>query len=257
MEAPVEKLIAEHHCIHCNQPITEEARICGHCGLLQSVPDIEDAEQRQQRLIFLSAFFAVHLFVCLLSNLSHGFKGLIPLLIFDGVLSILTIVYTVILKKELSQLLRWQNFSILKLFVYAVSSVLAAFVVNGVVKWLNRTLFDTASYYYDAFRHLKYAKLVTVLAVALQPAIFEELAFRGVLQQGLYKVADTKQAVFIAAFLFSLLHMSFVSFFWLLPFALWLGYVRIKEETLWYGVVIHFCFNATACFLEFFELNLF
>jgi membrane protease YdiL (CAAX protease family) len=104
---------------------------------------------------------------------------------------------------------------------------------------------------------LKYAKLITILVVALQPAIFEELAFRGVLQEGLNKITDKKQAIFISAFLFTILHMSFISFFWLLPFALCLGYVRMKEETIWYGVLIHFCFNTTACFLEFFELNLF
>ncbi|HTE12397.1 MAG TPA: CPBP family intramembrane glutamic endopeptidase, partial [Chitinophagaceae bacterium] len=121
----------------------------------------------------------------------------------------------------------------------------------------NKTIFDTESYYYSAFSHLRYAKLVTIVTVALQPAIFEELAFRGVMQGGLNKVTDTKQAIFISAFLFTLLHMSFISFFWLMPFALWLGYTRMKEETIWYGVIIHFCFNTTACFLEFFELNLF
>jgi len=77
------------------------------------------------------------------------------------------------------------------------------------------------------------------------------------MQQGLSKVVDQRQAIFITAFLFSLLHLSFISFFWLLPFAIWLGYIRKQEETLWYGVAIHFCFNTTACFLEFFELNLF
>jgi len=93
--------------------------------------------------------------------------------------------------------------------------------------------------------------------VALQPAIFEELAFRGVMQEGLNKITDSRQAIFISAFLFTLLHMSFISFFWLMPFALWLGYIRMKEKTIWYGMIIHFCFNTTACFLEFFELNLF
>jgi uncharacterized protein len=257
MEISGEQLISEYHCMHCNQPIAEEARFCNHCGLLQAIPDIEDAEQRQNRLVFLSFFFGVHLVVCLLANFSHSVKGLIPLLVFDGILSVLTIIYTVILKKELKHIFRWTHFSVLKIIAYGSSAVVAAIFVNLAVKWLNRTIFDTESYYYYAFSHLKYAKLITVLVVALQPAIFEELAFRGVMQQGLSKVVDNKQAIFIAAFLFSLLHMSFISFFWLLPFALWLGYVRMKEETIWYGVVIHFCFNTTACFLEFFELNLF
>lgn len=249
--------LSNHQCIHCNQPIAEEASFCNHCGSLQALPDYEDAEIRQNRVLLLSFFFGVHLVVCLLANFNHSVRGLFPLLIFDGILSIVTIVYTVLLRKELGHIFRWVQFSFLKIIIYGSSAVVAAVAVNLIVKWLNRTIFDTESYYYYAFSHLKYAKLVTVMVVALQPAFFEELAFRGVMQEGLKKVVDTKQAIFISAFLFSLLHMSIISFFWLMPFALWLGYVQSKEETIWYGVIIHFCFNTTACFLEFFELNLF
>jgi uncharacterized protein len=141
--------------------------------------------------------------------------------------------------------------------IYAATAVVAAVVVNYTVRWFNKSIFGTESYYYYAFSHLKYAKLITILVVALQPALFEELAFRGVLQEGLTKVVDAKQAIFISAFLFALVHMSFISFVWLLPFAIWLGYVRHKEDTLWYGFVIHLCFNTTACFFEFFQLHLF
>ncbi len=258
MESAEEQLpLAGRHCIHCHLPIAEEAMFCSHCGLLQDVPDIEDAEQRQNRVFLLAVFFGIHLTVCLISNFSPAAHSLIPLFVFDGILSVVTIIYAIILRKELQHLLRWAHFSVLKVLVYGSAAIAAAVLVNVSVKWLNRTIFDSESYYYYAFSHLKYAKLVTVLMVGLQPAIFEELAFRGVLQQGLYKVVDTKQAIFISAFLFALLHMSFISFFWLLPFALCLGYIRMKEDTLWYGVIIHFCFNTTACFLEFFELNLF
>jgi uncharacterized protein len=257
MELTEEQPPSVHRCIHCNLPVSAAARFCNHCGMLQGIPDIENAQQQQNRLVMLSVFFGVHLVICLISNFNPSAHSLVPLFIFDGILSLITVIYAVILRKELKPILRWNNFSVLKVLAYGSTAVLAAIAVNYSVKWLNRTIFDTESYYYYAFSHLKYAKLATVLVVALQPAIFEELAFRGVLQQGLNKVVDTKQAIFIAAFLFALLHMSFISFFWLLPFALWLGYVRLKEETLWYGIVIHLCFNTTACFLEFFELNLF
>lgn len=257
MEFTEEQPSPSHYCIHCNLPISATAKFCNHCGLVQDHSDIDDAEKKQKRLTMLALFFGVHLTVCLISNFNINAHTLVSLFIFDGILSVVTIVYAIILRKELAHLFKWPNFSALKVLAYGSSAIVAATLVNISVKWLNRTIFDSESYYYYAFSHLKYAKIVTVLAVALQPAIFEELAFRGVMQQGLYKVVDTRQAIFISAFLFALLHMSFISFFWLLPFALWLGYVRMKEETLWYGVIIHFCFNTTACFLEFFELHLF
>jgi len=83
----------------------------------------------------------------------------------------------------------------------------------------------------------------------------EELAFRGILQEGLLKCIVPEQVVYVNAFLFAIIHMSLISFFWLLPFAIWLGKVRMKEGTIWYGVVIHFLFNTTACLLEFRELG--
>ncbi len=257
MEIAGEEIIEVHACIHCNQPITGEARYCNHCGALQAVPDIEEAIQKQQRLVTLSIFFGVHLIICLFSNFTEYTRGIIPLLIVDGVLSTFTLVYVVLFWAEIKKLFKWKSFSPVKVISYASAAVIAATVVNYAVKWLNKTIFDTDLYYYSAFRDLKYAKLATILMVALQPAIFEELAFRGVMQEGLNKVTDTKQAIFISAFLFTILHMSFISFFWLMPFALWLGYVRMKEKTIWYGMIIHFCFNTTACFLEFSELNLF
>ena len=257
MESPGELDTNTHHCIHCAWQLGEEALYCVHCGGLQSIPDIDDALQKQQRLTGLTIFFGVHLAVCLISNFTSYTRGLVPLLIVDGVLSLFTLLFVVLFRSELKELFRWTSFSLVKAAGYIATAVLGAVVVNFAVKWLNKTIFDADAYYYYAFSHLQYSKLITILVVALQPAIFEELAFRGVLQQGLIKVTDKKQAIFISALLFTILHMSFISFFWLLPFALWLGYVRMKEETIWWGVLIHFCFNTTACFLEFFELNLF
>lgn len=244
-------------CPRCGQQPGEAGGYCPHCDEVQLLPDIDDALKKQQRLLVLASFFGIHLAVCLISNFTSYTRGLAPLLTVDAVLSVFTLLYVILLRKELKTLLRWTNFSLVKTAGYAATAVLAAVTVHFAVKWLNKTIFDADAYYYYAFSHLQYSKLVTILVVALQPAIFEELAFRGVLQEGLIKVTDKKQAVFTVAFLFTILHMSFISFFWLLPFSLWLGYIRLKEETIWYGVLIHFIFNTTACFLEFFELNLF
>src|SRR5437762_2483084 len=218
MEITGEQVTDNHLCTHCHQPIAEEARYCNHCGILQAVPDIDDALRKQQRLTILAVFFGVHLVICLLSNFTKLTRGLVPLLIADGALSVFTLVYVLLFWKELKHLFTWKNFSVAKIASYASSAVIGAIAVNYAVKWLNRTIFDTESYYYYAFSHLKYAKLITVITVALQPAIFEELAFRAVMQEGLNKITDSRQAIFISAFLFTLLHMSFISFFWLMPF---------------------------------------
>ena len=65
------------------------------------------------------------------------------------------------------------------------------------------------------------------------PAIFEELGFRGFLLSNLLKITEVDQAVYVSAFLFAIIHLSFISLFWLIPFALFLGFTRIKEQTIW------------------------
>ena len=257
MEVPDEKITLEHPCIYCNENIAADAAYCNYCGEAQAALTAADPQKKQKRLTSLAIFFGVHLIICLISNFTKYTQGLVPLLIVDAVLSIFTLVYILLYWNELKKLFRWRGLTFAKAISYAFTAIIAAIVVNYAVKWLNKTIFDTESYYYSAFSHLKYAKLVTVLTVALQPAIFEELAFRGVLQEGLNKITDSRQAILISAFLFTLLHMSFISIFWLMPFAIWLGYIRMKEGTIWYGMLIHLCFNTTACLLEFFELNLF
>lgn len=253
-----EQITSEHVCMHCHLPIAAEARFCNHCGALQEEEgsDIDDTIRRQKWLGILSLFFGILVVISLIAAFGK-IRTLGPLLGLDTVFSITTVCYAIAFRKELRPLFKWNNFSVVKVLLYAGGAVVAALIVNVIVKWLNRSIFDGDVYYYELFSGLKYAKSVAILVVAVQPAIFEELAFRGVFQQGLQKVMDTNQAIFLAAFLFALLHMSFISFFWLLPFAIALGHICRREQTLWYGVLIHFCFNATACLFEFWELNLF
>ena len=151
--------------------------------------------------------------------------------------------------------LKWNGFSLTKILIYGLNGILAAVVVYYSVKWLNRNIFDKEVFYYNVFRPFSYPKIAMLALIALYPAIVEEIAFRGILQEGLLKCIVPEQAVYVSAFLFAIIHMSLISFFWLLPFAIWLGKIRMKEGTIWYGVVIHFLFNTTACLLEFRDLG--
>jgi membrane protease YdiL (CAAX protease family) len=136
-------------------------------------------------------------------------------------------------------------------------AIASSVAVQFSMKWLNQTLFETDTYYYYAFSDYKYPMLFMLTVVAVAPAIFEELAYRGFVQGALLKLVEKRQAIFLSSFVFALIHLSVLSFVWLLPFALLLGYVRIKENTIWYGVFIHFAFNAVNCVFEYFELGLY
>jgi membrane protease YdiL (CAAX protease family) len=82
------------------------------------------------------------------------------------------------------------------------------------------------------------------ILVSLLPAFVEELAFRGVIQCSLERVAGERQALFIQAALFSVLHLSpmmFVSHFFM---GLCFGYMRLRSKSLYPGMALHAAWNA-------------
>jgi len=246
--------IPERTCINCGTRLTIEARFCNNCGFTQAIGKTHDSNW-QRTLVGLLCFFGLLTIVCLVSNFS-GDTDINFLLLIDLLFIVITITGAAIMWNDIKPFLKWNNFNILKVIGYGLLAVLLAIVVNIIIDWLNKSMFGVEVYYYKAFEHLKYAKLITILMIAVQPALFEELAFRGVIQSGLSKIIEPQQAIYLTAFLFAIIHMSFISLFWLIPFAVLLSYLRNKENTLWYGVGMHFLFNATACFLEFFKLDI-
>ncbi len=82
------------------------------------------------------------------------------------------------------------------------------------------------------------------LLISAMPAIFEELAFRGVIQSALERVLGEREAWLIQAALFSILHllpMMFPSHF---VMGLCFGYMRLRSRSLYPGMILHASWNA-------------
>ncbi|HZG23080.1 MAG TPA: CPBP family intramembrane glutamic endopeptidase [Chitinophagaceae bacterium] len=249
-------------CSNCYRPIPFDASTCLYCG----APQLPGQEQHLRHpheetvstkwIYVLALFYGIDLIVCTVVNFLNYFRGLEWLFFTEAVLAFLTIIFIIYLWKDIRPLLQWKSFSVPKLLVYTITAVIFALLVNLLIKWLNKSIFNQDIHYFRPFRHLLYPRLSMIFLVAVLPAIFEELAYRGIILFCLTKLTFEKQAILISAFLFAVVHMSFISFFWLLPFAVWLGNIRLKENTIWYGIVIHFFFNLTACLVEFYEVGL-
>lgn len=253
-----ETVVSTRLCVRCHEAIPADATVCAHCGAHQydQGEEMDDDEARKWVRV-LAFFYGTDLVVCTIVNFMEYFRGLEWLFITEAVLGVLTLLFITFLWKDISPLLQWKSFSIIKALKYCLMAFVFAVLVNVVIKWLNKSIFNQSIYYYQSFRRLPYPKLGMIALVALLPAVFEEMGYRGIILHSLFKLADKRQAILVGAFMFAVIHMSFISFFWLLPFAVWLGNIRWKEKTIWYGVLIHFCFNITACLFEFYELHLF
>jgi len=113
--------------------------------------------------------------------------------------------------------------------------------------------------YLEAFAHLHEvlapesptAAVVALLAIAVAPALCEELAFRGVAQPGLRPLLGPRGALVASALLFGLIHVDVAPgglTAWRVPFAvgvgLGLGALRERSGRLLPGVVAHAGLNA-------------
>ncbi len=85
---------------------------------------------------------------------------------------------------------------------------------------------------------------------ALFPAIFEELAFRGVILPRLGRVLSEKETIAVSGMMFMILHLSVPSAPHLLLMGIAVGFVRMRSKSLWPCVLMHFTHNAMCIAFE-------
>jgi membrane protease YdiL (CAAX protease family) len=102
----------------------------------------------------------------------------------------------------------------------------------------------------QAFLDQGYSWPMILGIVAVFPAIFEELAFRGVIVPGLLRVLSQKETIAVSAIMFMILHLSVPSAPHLLLLGVLVAVVRLKSKSIWPCVLMHFTHNATCLAFE-------
>lgn len=86
--------------------------------------------------------------------------------------------------------------------------------------------------------------LVAILVIAIIPGIGEEVLFRGVLQRMLlYWTGNRHAAVWLAAALFSAVHVQFLGFFPRMLLGALFGYLYLWSGNIWVPILAHFTNN--------------
>ncbi|MBQ9977385.1 MAG: CPBP family intramembrane metalloprotease [Clostridia bacterium] len=91
--------------------------------------------------------------------------------------------------------------------------------------------------------------IITLLSVAVTPALVEEFSMRGVVQ-GSLKRYGKGFAIGVSAILFGMMHgnLSQIPFAFILGIAI--GFAVIKTDSIWTGVIIHFINNGVSVVLD-------
>ncbi len=89
--------------------------------------------------------------------------------------------------------------------------------------------------------------IMSLLVLALAPAIMEEMLFRGSLQPVFISMSrNAFIGILVTSILFSAIHFSFYGFLTRLFLGLLLGFVYYLSKNLWLNISIHFLNNAVA-----------
>ncbi len=117
--------------------------------------------------------------------------------------------------------------------------LLATVAVTALVHGLGITELE----YADPMLEAGYGWGAVILNVCIEPAIFEEIAFRGIILAGLQRVLSNRDAALVSSLMFMVLHLAVPSFPHLFLIGLALCYLRIRSRSLYPGMLMHFLHN--------------
>jgi membrane protease YdiL (CAAX protease family) len=136
-------------------------------------------------------------------------------------------------------------------FALAAVGALATFAVaSAAVAALKHLVHIPQVNYTDAYFDADYGWLVPILTICVQPAVIEELAFRGVIFAALRRVLDPSETVLVSALMFMILHLAVPSFPHLFLIGLILGWLRNRTGSLYPGMLLHFTHNLLCVLAE-------
>lgn len=242
------------NCGNCGEINVEQAKFCSKCGT--SIFKNSD-ENRVKSLNLIIAFYVTFLVFALISFSisdlsSNGFVTELSIEIAFALLVIgfCTYDYKNILKLYRIPKLKWEIW----LFAFGFP-IFSSFAVYFFVEIVNSLLFNQESInYFEQYILLSNPLFWSFVFIAVLPPVFEELAFRGFLFNQLVKVTSRKLTIIATAFIFALIHFSFISFIWIFPFGLVLGYLRNKYNTLWLGIIVHFIHNLIVLLIDYYTV---
>ena len=245
-------------------PEAQLARFCGKCGsplqsdwtdcLACATPPQHDepvrsyqAEMRDLKsaLWLYFSLFAVSVIMIIAATASRNDAG-IGLQVFGAVtMTLVVMIWSIARRDTVTGLLSLQPS--LKWYLLAVLCPIGTYLTASVCMMLANKLIglNTINYlkpYTDADLGFGWA----ILLICVQPAIFEELAFRGVVQGSLQAVIGPWQAVFASAVMFAILHLSIPSIPHLVIMGFVLAWLRLRSGSLYPGMIVHFLHNLFA-----------
>jgi uncharacterized protein len=235
-------------CERCTYENHPSATYCSKCGKKVSFVKEVDFNVPVKNI---SLFFFILLgYITVLHFTSFG-DTYISVLIADSIFAFIILLFF------------WFNYRSLRKMFYPskpdrkiiltilIAAPVLALSVHFFARFLNQNVFNQSeSIYYNQFSDSPLPLFFSIISIGVFPAIFEELAFRGILFNETIKITGIKPTVLITAILFTILHLSLISIIWIFPIGLLFGYFRARYKTMFYGIFGHFMYNTCIVIIQ-------
>ncbi len=256
-EEPLPAPLPTLTCNYCQAEIRNESRFCPRCGtklLHLSQESVARKSQFERRLLPILAYYilSVILLVAYYTVSSDEIGDYTSLMIFDGIFSLFTLGFVIANRDQMLSLFNPDKVRVPTLLSMAIVALLGAIGIHYLGDAVNIFFFGETYDTIGEFAYSDYPLLLATVFIAIQPALFEEMAFRGFLFNHLSALSNPQTAIIVSTLLFGFLHFSPISLLWLLPLGFLFASYRQKYDTIWYGIFGHFTYNFTLVLLSFY-----
>ncbi|MEP0265295.1 CPBP family intramembrane glutamic endopeptidase [Dokdonia sp.] len=243
--------LSTHHCDNCSAPLVAKAKFCGSCGASIKCSKNAGLEKSVYAII---AFYVAFLVLAIVNNTvfatDYSFTSEV---IIEVAFIVITLGFCFLDWRAIIRLYIIRDIDVKGILMTLLIPIGSAVVVYYGIDWINEALGE----YGDSNMFAEYVAYENslfwaIFFIAILPPIFEELAFRGFLFNELRKVSSVQVTIIGTSFLFALVHFSLISFIWIFPFGIFLGYLRQRYQTLWLGMIVHFIHNFLVLMLDYY-----
>ena len=236
-------------CVNCNRLLLQPDIFCGNCGTSQekvTPPNVVSNSLWSA----LGYYFSVLALIFVLVRLSITEFLVDNTLISDLLFIGLTLIFAAFnFKKLVPNLLK----PVYIKPALAVIAIMAAFAVLISAAIYNIPALNDETYnYYIDYAFTSHPLLYMILSIGVVPGIFEELAFRGFVYNNLKNIMTERTTMWVTTFLFTILHLSPISFLFIIPIGYFFAYLRMRTGHIWYGVIGHFTYNSIICLIDYY-----
>lgn len=242
-------------CGECGTAWEQGAAVCGSCGQPRVRPAavVATGMRAGPGLVSAMALYFVLLATLLapfVLDFDDFFELLDTILIVD---TIVVLIWAFVHRADLAAPLR--TLGELRYWVIAVAAVPATVAIAYANCWAAINVLGVADI--DGIElsiDAGYSLPLLFATWSLQPAVIEELAFRGIIFERLSAVLEPPAVIMIAAIAFTTLHLAPLSAVFLMCLGLLAGWLRWKSGSIYPAMLLHMLHNAVVIGLMWFGI---